>query len=399
MVILTLLIRVKRRALNWLLPLTLLILSSPVAKASVGSTLVWSPSLDPAVTGYNIYFGTASRNYTGKINVGDATTAYVGNLLPNTTYYFAATTYDAAGNESAFSPEVIQGNYQFNPQNGLALATCPPALTNDQVVFSLAAGAPAGVAINPTNGILSWMPGVLAPSQTSAIAINVTDLNNPGASTQISLQVTVGDYLGLALPAAPVVAAATGQTGMLPITLTANSGVTNCTFSVGWDGNRLLNPTLACYPPVAGGTLLNQGSNLVIQIWTANGQSLIGTNLVGQIQFTANQNLQNSAFLNLPFTAVAGAKTDGTSFANTNGQSGEVVFVGTQPLLRPTCAGGTRTLTCFANPGFSYELQCATNFASPSPWQPVATCQQTNVAQDLTFESAPPMAFYRLKQL
>ncbi len=75
------------------------------------ATLLWvAPTTNtdgsPAtVTGYRVYYGTASGTYTNKIDAGTTTTYTVTNLSPGT-YYFAVTAYDSSGNESAFSDEV-----------------------------------------------------------------------------------------------------------------------------------------------------------------------------------------------------------------------------------------------------------------------------------------------------
>ncbi len=67
--------------------------------------LTWSPSADPAVTGYKIYSGTVSHSYTNEVTVGNVTNTTISGLAYGQTYYFAATTYDDAGNESEFSNE------------------------------------------------------------------------------------------------------------------------------------------------------------------------------------------------------------------------------------------------------------------------------------------------------
>jgi hypothetical protein len=69
-------------------------------------TLAWNQSADPAVAGYNIYYGGASGDYTNTINAGNATNAPVSGLVAGLTYYFAATAYDDVGDESVFSSEV-----------------------------------------------------------------------------------------------------------------------------------------------------------------------------------------------------------------------------------------------------------------------------------------------------
>ena len=68
--------------------------------------LVWNPSSDPTVAGYKIYYGGASETYTNEIDVGNTTNATITGLIGQTTYYFAATTYNAEGVESPFSTEV-----------------------------------------------------------------------------------------------------------------------------------------------------------------------------------------------------------------------------------------------------------------------------------------------------
>ncbi len=67
--------------------------------------LAWDPSETSEVTGYRVYIGTASRNYSGFKDAGNAL-EYKAKDLPNgIVHYFAATAYDADGNESDYSNE------------------------------------------------------------------------------------------------------------------------------------------------------------------------------------------------------------------------------------------------------------------------------------------------------
>jgi hypothetical protein len=68
-------------------------------------TLTWNPSTNSNVAGHNIYYGTTSGNYANEITVGNATSVTISNLNYGSTYYFAATAYDAEGDESGFSNE------------------------------------------------------------------------------------------------------------------------------------------------------------------------------------------------------------------------------------------------------------------------------------------------------
>jgi hypothetical protein len=75
-------------------------------RAQANVNLAWNPSTNPIVAGYNIYYGGASGVYTNKTSVGTATSVTIPNLVIGATYYFAATTYSAAGAESALSGAV-----------------------------------------------------------------------------------------------------------------------------------------------------------------------------------------------------------------------------------------------------------------------------------------------------
>jgi hypothetical protein len=75
------------------------------ALATQSVALVWNPSTDSNVAGYRIYYGTASHNYTKVVTVGNVTNTAIAGLVDGTTYFFAATTTDAVGNESGFSNE------------------------------------------------------------------------------------------------------------------------------------------------------------------------------------------------------------------------------------------------------------------------------------------------------
>jgi hypothetical protein len=69
-------------------------------------TLGWTASSSPLVAGYHIYYGTAPGVYSCKVDAGTNTVFTVSGLQPGTTNYFTTTSYDAAGNESAYSLEV-----------------------------------------------------------------------------------------------------------------------------------------------------------------------------------------------------------------------------------------------------------------------------------------------------
>ena len=76
------------------------------ARAQVNITLGWDSSTDPAVKGYKLYEGLASRVYTSTSSVGKVTSTVIPGLMPLTTYYFAVTAYASNGLESPYSGEI-----------------------------------------------------------------------------------------------------------------------------------------------------------------------------------------------------------------------------------------------------------------------------------------------------
>ena len=80
-----------------------------------GVGLMWNPSPDVEVTGYKIYWGTSSHNYSNALDVGNVTNVVISNtnFILNGVYYFAATAYDT-NTESDFSNEVMWTNTPLN---------------------------------------------------------------------------------------------------------------------------------------------------------------------------------------------------------------------------------------------------------------------------------------------
>lgn len=69
-------------------------------------TVAWDPSSWWTVDGYRLYWGAVSHTYTNMVDAGPALRVTVTNLVKRTTYYFAATSYDALG-ESFYSSELV----------------------------------------------------------------------------------------------------------------------------------------------------------------------------------------------------------------------------------------------------------------------------------------------------
>lgn len=108
-----------------ILAISVLVLAVAQVVYSAGVTLGWNLATDPSVQNYNIYMGTSSRAYTNSqavcpvfIQFGCTNVFSISNLVPGVTYYFAATSVDSIGLESAFSAEVIYTVPQTNQPPG-----------------------------------------------------------------------------------------------------------------------------------------------------------------------------------------------------------------------------------------------------------------------------------------
>ena len=83
---------------------------------TASTTLTWiAPTMNEDGTtltnlaGYKIYYGKSSGNYTNTIQIDNASvTTYLVDNLSQDTYYFAATAFNATGEESQYSGEAVR---------------------------------------------------------------------------------------------------------------------------------------------------------------------------------------------------------------------------------------------------------------------------------------------------
>jgi len=124
--------------------LVMLVLFSHGRACADQATLAWSASSSSLVTGYKLYYGTKSQNYSFFIDVGNQTTGTVTGLQDNVTYYAVVAAYDAQGTESPASNEV-----NFVVTNGTVAAggssgSTPPTTSADAASSAGGASADAG---------------------------------------------------------------------------------------------------------------------------------------------------------------------------------------------------------------------------------------------------------------
>jgi len=80
-----------------------------VAAVTPSSTvsLEWDANPEPDVVGYKVYFGTEPQKYDAVIDVPGATRTELPEITLGSTYYLAVSAYNAAGEESPRSAELV----------------------------------------------------------------------------------------------------------------------------------------------------------------------------------------------------------------------------------------------------------------------------------------------------
>jgi hypothetical protein len=289
--------------------LGLLVLLFPVvAGATQSVTLTWDSSDDPNVVGYKIYYGTASLDYTDSVMVGSVTNATITGLLDGTTYYFAATSLDSAGDESGFSneavfttptPPVVNLPPTLDPLPDLTLyqnagtqaipltgITSGSSSQNQTLIVSATSSNPSLVsapAINynspDSTGTLSF---AIAANAVGTAVISVT-VNNGGASSNLfsqSFNVTV-------MPA-PVVNQPPTLNPISSLTVYQNAGTQTIALSGISSGSPSQNQTLSV-------SAVSSNPGLI----PAPAISYVSPNATGALSFKPATNITGTATINV----------------------------------------------------------------------------------------------------
>jgi Fibronectin type III domain len=97
---------------------------------STTATLRWNKSTDRDVKGYRLHCGlTAGGHYSRFVDVGNATTYTLSNLIPGKKYYCVVTAYNALGKETPPSNEI---SFTVSPAIAPAITSSSVALAWDR---------------------------------------------------------------------------------------------------------------------------------------------------------------------------------------------------------------------------------------------------------------------------
>ena len=151
--------RSRRRLLLFALMVTSVLLNQ-VASNAQSANLGWAAATNAGVSGYALYYGTNSGNYSVRIDVGTNNVATTPALTEGATYYFVVTCYDPNGIESSPSTEISY------TAPSLIHLTMPGAL-GDGAVVSFFATAGHAYEIQTSNDLQTWNTVLVSAIQTN----------------------------------------------------------------------------------------------------------------------------------------------------------------------------------------------------------------------------------------
>jgi len=239
------------------------------------------------------------------------------------------------------------------------------------LTFSLGAGAPLGVTMEPSSGIFSWLPTEFQGGTTNRISIIVRDSGTPSASATQTFNIVVRDTQSDFILAVESTNVFAGESNSVALTLQTGTELRDLSFMLGADATRLGGLSLgAIAPEIASSTLQPFGSNQSrVQLTAGTGDALLGLLSLVRLNFTALSN-QHSAIVPLRFDGARATQPNGNLLDRPKTVDGRIFIIGEEPLLDASLEkNGSRTLVLYAQPERRYTIESSTNLAGSGNWQ------------------------------
>jgi hypothetical protein len=145
---------------------------APMKSSAVQSvTLTWNASTSHDIAGYNVYYGSASGNYTNVISVGNVTNATISGLSEGTCDYFVVKARNAVGLESLPSNEI---SYTVSERFLLAIQTVCLTGTPASVLVTATGATPAQWALESSSDLKNWSTAAEGTNPLINVSLVVT---------------------------------------------------------------------------------------------------------------------------------------------------------------------------------------------------------------------------------
>jgi len=304
-------------------------------------SLAWDMNSEPNVTGYKIYYGTASRNYDWFIDVGNVTSITITDLPNGSTYYFAATAYDNSNPpiESTHSDEVNKNmcTYSISPTTasfGASGGTGSVSVTTQAgCTWTASSGAPwmtitAGSSGAGNGTIYYSVPASINPdpqTASSTFAGKVFTVSQSGAT---NYTITASAGTGGTITPSGAVTVTHGSSQSFNITASSGYQILNVTVdgtSIGAVNSHTFNNVTAGHTINAafsvkkyainasagtggsispsGSTLINHGANQTFTITPSAGNSIADVTVDGVSQGVTSSYAFNNVTTNHTISA------------------------------------------------------------------------------------------------
>ena len=215
--------------------------------AAPSVTLAWNSSPDPTLVGYQLYYGTSSRNYSNIVPVGTGASATVSGLTPGVTYYFSVTSVNELGMESGYSDEISYTVPTTRPR--LQLLPLP----SKQVLLRITGQRGNAYEIQATQNFTNWnVIGIV--TLDFGVSVDFIDVNAAGRPSRFyrAREIPRPRLQLFISPAKQVILRVTGQPGhVYEVQATQDFSKWSVLGAVGLglsDSLDLLDPTAAGQP-------------------------------------------------------------------------------------------------------------------------------------------------------
>jgi hypothetical protein len=377
------------------------ITSGTFTMATQSVSLSWNPTPDTNVTGYALYVGHATGNYSSRVDVGTNVTCTLSGLSNGATYYFVSTAYNSAqvesppSNEAQFiapsnNPPVLNPITNFNVAAlGELIITnrATDSAQNVVLTYSFVGGAPTNMVINPTNGLIDWLVPLSYGGTTNTVTVQVADNGVPPATASQSFTITVSNYVQISFGPSIV---ALGQTSSVPVIFNSSVPITNLSFTLDVPGTRMSNLSMtSAVPAVATVSQSTKGAaHSVVTINAVSGQAIQGPVILGLLSYKAVANVPSS-FACLYATNIVAVQSNGVLVPTTVNGRGQAVLIGSQSLAQvTTLTNGQHNLIVYGPVGTNYQVQSKTGFTGAWTNESASAVIPTNMF--VTFTNIPP---------